>query len=102
MDPYEYLLNKFNIIPEFAPEFNTYSLYTKLETGKKFICTHIPIGWTHEQIFKYYRNLDPNRFLRQYDKEIDQFCQLLQQFPNDLESTEHVDLLLTLNGLNNA
>lgn len=78
MNPYEYLLNKLNIRLKF-------------------------IGWTHEQIFKYFRNIYSSEHYRQCDKELDFFClqcQQLSYFPNELESIEHVDLLLTLNGMN--
>lgn len=123
MDPYEYLLNKFNVFLRFRPEFNTRSLYIKLETGEKLIANHIQLDWTHEKIYKFFRNLGSNEHHGQYDKEIDfiskffrnlylnedyrhcnkelyVFCQQLRLFPDELESTEYVDLLLTLQGMN--
>lgn len=76
MDPYEYLLSKLNVKLEF------------------------PINWTKERIFKVFRNIDSNTSYRQYDKELDFFCRQLSCFPDKLESIEHVDLLLTVNGMN--
>lgn len=99
MDPYEYLLNKFNVKLEVMPVFKTHSLYLNLETGKKLVFNYIPPDWTYEQIFKFYRNLDSTHLYRQYDEEIDRFCQQLRCFPDDLESITHVDLLLAVNGL---
>lgn len=98
MDPYEYLLSKLNVI--IIREFTSYSIYIKLETGEKLVAYNIPPFWTHEYIFKYYKNIDSNHLYRQYDKNLDFFCRQLRQFPDNLESTEHVDLLLAVNGLN--
>lgn len=97
IDPYKYLLNKLDVI--IIPEFNTYSLYLKLETGEKLISNNVPITWTYEQIFKLYRNIASNPWFRQYHREIDSFCRQLRCFPEELESAEHVDLLLAVNGL---
>lgn len=102
MDPYEYLLSKLNVTLKFSPNVMARFLYIKSETDTKLISKYIPIGWTHEYIFKFFRNIYSSKYYRQheYDKALYHFCQQLSCFPDELESTEHVDLLLTVNGMN--
>lgn len=99
MDTYEYLFSKLQLkFEEQLLDFNQsrikqFGLYSDSEL----------IG-----TFKYYQTVkdlflfltDPKHPLSHWMITLRPVIKLLRQFPRDLESKEHVDLLLTVNGMN--
>lgn len=96
MDSYEYLLKKLNISVEIASDCK---YFLQLKFNNQFV-KFFPIKKSAKYIFTELHYLDKINF--DVDPEVRQIIKLIRLFPYELESVEHVDLLLTLNGLNKA
>lgn len=109
MDPYEYFLHEklsfyWSEIPneeryadeEFVLKRNGYTLISVTGHCKtyKFAYQRLRLLIQKDLI------LIPLLCDMAFYKKAFNFCQLLRQFPDELESIEHVDLLLTLHGIN--
>lgn len=95
MNPYEYLLKILGVqIIDINCKYSDHILYRKLWFKKQNLGV-IPIKTTAKEIFQYYNIVDLQREAIALD-----LIKILRQFPAELESKEHVDLLLAVNGMN--
>lgn len=102
MDAYEYLFVKLQLKFEEQPDtecpyypwIKRFELYSGSEWIQSFQFRHVQ---TVKDLFLYLT--DPEFSFEEWTTEFRSVVNLLRQFPRDLESKEHVDLLLTLNGL---
>lgn len=98
MDPYEYLFSRLQLKFEELPDSKNLMIKKfGLYFDSKFIC-NFNYCQTVKDLFLYLN--DQKTLISHWIREIVPVVKLLRQFPRELESQEHVDLLLTLNGMN--
>lgn len=97
MDAYEYLFSKLQLKFEERPNpKNSWVKLFELYHDSELICS-FRREQTVKDLFLYLT--DPTTSFEDWIIEIRPIVNLLRQFPRDLESKEHVDLLMTVNGL---
>lgn len=97
MDPYEYLFEKLNIEFKHIPlKYNSYYHRYLVFNNEKISTAFIE----NFSIKTLYLALLDNKQWYMKGSKMELLINLLKLFPRELESKEHVDLLLTLNGLN--
>lgn len=96
MDPYEYLFKKLGVK---IIDFNCTYTNEIMLWFKNRIVDRFNLKITAKNIFRFYTNDDI--ICESSNSElIKELIMILRQFPAKLESKEHVDLLLTLHGMN--
>lgn len=106
MDPYQYLFKKLDIQIINKIDHAYDMSYCELWFKKEIVDVFGP-KTTAKDILQYYNgDNDPvdtlSKIPREYrcKRPASELLKILQQFPAELESKEHVDLLLTLYGIN--
>lgn len=93
MDPYQYLFKKLGVkIIRYSSKYSNDLFWNGLN-----IDDALPLGWTAKDIYEYYWSMF--EWYEVKDVKLNQFCMILNCFPQTLSSKEEVDLILTLNGV---
>lgn len=74
-------------------------LFQKLGIKIPIFYGSLPENWNAKKLFNRIRNINVNWY-NWYELDVVKLSKILKLFPKELESKEHVDLLLTLNRLN--